>query len=381
VFALTRVWTTAVLLFAAERQPPSVWADASPSYWEFTGRFWDAEWYRTIAEQGYPTTLPTGADGRVLQNAWAFFPLFPLLGRALVELTGAPWEVVAPLAATGLAAGAVVVVADLVESQARARGYARARSLALGTVLLIGVFPSSVVLQVAYTESLTLLLVALALRELARRAYGWTALATAALGLTRAVALPMAVVVAVHLLVRWRAHRAGRETLTRPDVLRIAAVGAVAVLAGVAWPAICGLVVGSPDAYVRTQAAWRGSFSSTPVVPWFEMASYLFGPSGFILLAVAVAVVVAIGASRAAGVAGPEVRTWGLAYPAWLLVVAFPQTSVFRFLLLAFPLGTATVALAPTRFRVALIAVLFAVGQAVWVLWLWQITTPTAWPP
>jgi hypothetical protein len=381
LFALTRVWTTAVLLSAAARQPASYWADAAPSYWVFVGRFWDAAWYETIAEQGYPAVLPTGADGAVLQNAWAFFPLFPFLVRLLVLVTGGPWEVVAPVTATLLAAGAVVLIAELVESQARARGYPTPRSLALGTVLLVGVFPSSVALQLAYTESLSLLLIALTLSLLVRRRYAGAALAVLALGFSRAVALPMVVVVGVHLIARWRAHRAGRETLTRADVVRLAALGVAAAAAGVAWPTICGLVTGSADAYVRTQAAWRGSFSSAPVVPWFEMASYLFGPPGFVAVAVVVAVVVAIGSSRAAGVAGPELRAWGLAYPAWLLLVAFPQTSVFRFLLLAFPLGTATIALAPTRFRVGLIAVLFAAGQAVWVLWLWQITTPTAWPP
>lgn len=381
IFALTRVWSTAVLVWAARGQPESVWAGAAPGYWTFVGRFWDAAWYQAIAENGYPASLPTGAGGEVLQNSWAFFPLFPLLGRLLVTITGAPWEVVAPVTATLLAAGAVVVVAHLVEGQARARGYARARSLALGTVLLIGIFPSGVVLQVAYTESLSLLLIALSLWLLVRRSYGWTALAVLALGLTRAVALPMAAVVAVHLVSRWRAHRSGRDVLSRRDAAAIGALGACAVLAGVAWPLVSGLVTGQLDAYVRTQAAWRGSFSSAPVVPWIQMAQYVFGPTGIVVLLVVVVVVVALGASRAAGLAGPEVRAWGLAYPAWLLLAVFPQSSVLRFLLLAFPLGMATIGLAPSRFRVALVVAASAAGQYVWVVWLWQITTPTAWPP
>jgi hypothetical protein len=381
VYGVTRVWTTVVLLVAARSQPASVWGDASPSYWSFVGLFWDASWYRAIAEQGYPSTLPVDSGGHVLQNAWAFFPLFPWLARALMAVTQGPWEVVAPITATVLGAAAVVVIAELVESRARARGYPRARSLALGTVLLVGLFPAAPVLQVAYTESLSLLLVATTISLLVRRRYAWAAAAVLALGLTRAVALPMAVVVAVHLVSRWRAARAVGTPLPRRDVLAVVGVGAAAVVAGVLWPLTAGLVTGVPDAYVRTQAAWRGTFSSAPFVPWVQMADYLFGPPGLIVLGVVVAVFLALGLVPKARVAGPELQAWGLAYPAYLLAAIFPQSSTFRFLLLAFPLGTTTVALAPTRVRVALVAVLFAVGQWVWVVWLWQLTTATAWPP
>ena len=381
LYALTRVWTTVVLVVAARGQPASVWADAEPGYWTFTGLFWDASWYRSIAEQGYPATLPVDAGGAVLQNSWAFFPLFPWLVRAVMTVTQGPWEVVAPLTATVLGAAAMLVIAELVESRSRARGYPRARSLALGTVLLVGLFPPSPVLQVAYTESLSLLLVAATISLLVRRRYAWSAVAVLALGLTRAVALPMAVVVAVHLLARWRAARAAGTTLARRDVLAIGGVGVAAVVAGVLWPVTAGLVTGEPDAYIRTQAAWRGTFSSAPFVPWVQMADYLFGPEGIIVLGVVVAVVLSLGLVPRARVAGPELQAWGVAYPLYLLAAIFPQSSTIRFLILAFPLGTATVALAPTRFRVALIAVGFAVGQWVWVMWLWQLTTATAWPP
>lgn len=381
IYGLTRVWTTVVLLVAASGQPESYWGAARPDYWTFVGRFWDASWYQSIAEHGYPASLPLDEGGAVMQNAWAFFPLFPGLVRGLMEVTRAPWDVVAPVTATLLGAAAMLVIAELVESQARRRGHAKARSLALGTVLLVGVFPSSPVLQVAYTESLTLLLVATVLTLLVRRSYGWGTLAVLALGLSRAVAMPMAAVVAVHLVWRWRESRAGRDRLSRTDVVGAGAMAAGAVVGGLAWPAIAGLVTGVPDAYLRTQAAWRGSFSMAPVVPWFEMASYLFGPPGLIVLAALAVGLLALGLARKAGLAGPELQAWGLAYPAWLVVAVFPQSSTFRFLLLAFPLGTATVALAPTRTRMAVVTLCFAAGQWLWVMWLWQLTTPTAWPP
>ena len=45
----------------------------------------DGSWYRNVAENGYPAELPRGEDGLVQQNAWAFFPLFPMLARGLMQ--------------------------------------------------------------------------------------------------------------------------------------------------------------------------------------------------------------------------------------------------------------------------------------------------------
>jgi len=381
VYALTRVWSTVALLIARAGQPDSYWGPGPPSYADFVGLFWDASWYRDIATGGYPATLPVDANGVVQQNAWAFYPLFPLLIRALMAVTGLPWQVLAPTAALLLGAGAAVVIDRLVFTQVRARGVERARYLSLGTVLLVGLFPSAPVLQVAYTESLSLLLVALVLWLVVRRSYGLAALAVLALGFTRAVALPMAVVIGVHLLARTSAHRRGAEEFPRGDVIRVIGLGAIAVVAGFAWPVICGVVTGVPDAYLRTQGAWRGSFSGASFVPWLEMARYLLGSSGVVVLVLLVSGTFALGLSRPARAAGPEVQAWGLAYPAWLLAVAFPQTSTFRFLLLAFPLGMATVGILRSRWALAAVAVAFAIGQVVWVIWLWQLTTATAWPP
>src|SRR5688500_4100225 len=60
---------------------------------------WDAQWYRRIAEDGYPDELPVGPDGRVQQNPWAFYPLFPLAVRLVTGATGLGFGTVAPLLA------------------------------------------------------------------------------------------------------------------------------------------------------------------------------------------------------------------------------------------------------------------------------------------
>src|SRR5680860_703887 len=114
VYALTRAWSTGVLLLAAAGQPQSSWGPAQPDYGTFVGLFWDGSWYKSIAEDGYPATLPVDANGMVQQNAWAFFPLFPLLVRVLMTATGGSWEVVAPAASLLLGVGAALVLDRLV---------------------------------------------------------------------------------------------------------------------------------------------------------------------------------------------------------------------------------------------------------------------------
>ncbi|HEV7865835.1 MAG TPA: hypothetical protein VGR20_24275, partial [Acidimicrobiia bacterium] len=48
---------------------------------------WDGRWYERIALHGYPTSVPQGdfyaGTGRQVQSSVAFFPLYPLLIRAL----------------------------------------------------------------------------------------------------------------------------------------------------------------------------------------------------------------------------------------------------------------------------------------------------------
>ncbi len=386
VYGLTRIWSTGVLLAAAAGQPESYWGAARPDYATFAGLFWDGSWYKAIAEDGYPVTLPVDPGGAVQQNAWAFFPLFPMLVRVLTEATGGSWTVIAPTTALLLGAGAALVLYRLIQPQVEARRAAGAdlpggRRIALSTVLLVGLHPAAPVLQVAYSESLALLLIALTLLLLVRRRYLWAVPAVLAVGFTRAVALPLAVVVVVHLALRWRDHRAGREALTRGAVARIGALAVAAGLSGIAWPVVVGAATGVPDAYVQVQAAWRGTFSSAPVVPWFEMAEYLMGRAGLLVLLLAVGAVMSLAFSRAAGSAGPEVQAWGICYLAYLLLVAFPQSSLIRFLILAFPLGVATAVLARTPRRLAVVAGTFAILQWAWAIWLWQLLEPTAWPP
>ncbi|MGN8246824.1 hypothetical protein ACTHAM_000491 [Cellulomonas soli] len=385
VYALARVLSAVMLLVTARAQVENYWTPAHPSYLQFTGLMWDATWYRTIAEGGYPDVLPRGDDGLVQQNAWAFFPLFPMLARGLMTLTRAPWQVVAPVLATVLGAAAVVVVHRLVEKGAP-RAVAARPGLPLATVGLVSVFPTAVVLQIAYTEALALLLIAAALLLLVQRRYGWLVVVLLALGFTRAVALPMAAVIGVHALTRWWSARRAGERLGLRTWAALAGVGVAAGVSGVAWPLVCGWATGESDGYLLTQGAWRGVRDIAPFGAWGYVSRFWFGDHAPLVLVAAFALVVATMVVPAAWRLGPELHAWPAAYLLYLAAVVEPGSSLARFLVLAFPLGavTAGVVTRPPWARrawYAAVVVLMLALQAVWIWNTWRLTPPSGWPP
>ena len=104
-YLLCRVFSFVVLAVAAGHQAPVTWTGPHPDYLSMTV-LWDGSWYREIAENGYPVPLPVDpSTGAVSQNAWAFYPAFPLLSRLLMSVTGLGFPVVASTLALVCGAG------------------------------------------------------------------------------------------------------------------------------------------------------------------------------------------------------------------------------------------------------------------------------------
>jgi hypothetical protein len=385
VYAGARLATTLVFLWVASIQGQNAWTPAHPGYFPYVGFMFDGSWYRQIAEHGYPTELPVDATGKVQQNAWAFFPLFPLMARGVMELTRLPWEVVAPTLALVAGAVAMLLIHRAVDAGAP-RAVAARPGLPLATVALVSVFPTAAVLQTAYTEALALALIAAALLLLVRRQYAWMAAVVLALGFTRAVALPMAVVVVVHAVVRWWGSRRDRDTFGWPTGIGLAGLAGWCFVSGLIWPAVCGWVTGVPDGYLRTQEAWRGVASVTPFYGWTYVPSFWFGSWAIPVVVAGSALVVATLVVPAAWRLGNELHTWAAAYVVYIAAVVEPGSSLARFLLLAFPLGavTAGVVTRPTAARrwwfVGVLVLMFGL-QFLWVREMWQANAGPDWPP
>ncbi|WP_175472465.1 hypothetical protein [Curtobacterium sp. MCBA15_009] len=364
----------AVYLLATANGWPFASYRRDPSFFTFSGS-WDASFYRTIAEHGYPTTLPLDGAGHVAPNAWAFLPVFPAVVRALMTVTGGSFWVVAVLVATAAGAGACVLLYRLVLAVGDER---RAR----WATALFAFGPTGFLLQVAYAESLLLVLLFGALLALVRRRYWLVAPLGVVAAFTKPGVLALAVALAVHLVVRWvEAHRTGRVAAVFPWRERsvIVASGLVVAAAGLAWPVVASAVTGRPEAYLETELSWWVGFVGrqhfAPLTPWFTMATTWLGPLGVVLVLAVVAGAVWFFRRRDVRALGVDVFAFTGSYVLYLFAVFLPQQSLPRLLMPTAPLLGSDV-FVRTRRRAVTWLVVGVCLQPVAIVLLWFLGYP-----
>ncbi len=375
IFVLTRAADALMILLIARDQIPATALPADmvmptlvdPHTYFHVIANWDGQWYRLIAGHGYPSRLPTH-DGAVQQNAWAFYPGFPMLTR-LVMFTGAPFGLAASVVNLTCGAAAMCVLDRMLAPRC-------GRFVAALTVLAVCCAPPAPVLQVAYTESIGLLLVLLALRALEARRYAVLLLIGVALAVTRPITAPLAVVAAVELVSRWR--RRDREDFPRRERIWLGTATAGLAVLAVLWPVVTGLVVGDWSAYSDTQHAWRDVAGNRPDT-W--LASLAHGASLGRWLAVLGTMALLVLIAWRARLWTRGTRVWTVAYPLYIFAATPATSSVIRYLLLVGPawwpapgIGGRVTA---TRSRVLLASAVVVVGlltQFLWLRWYFVIT-------
>ena len=338
-FALSRVVVGLVIQATAMwvQQPAGVHS-LHPGYLDMVP-IWDGAWYRTVVALGYPLPLPVDLlTGNVTFSAWAFYPAFPLLVRALTVL-GLSFNGASLVVNLLAGAGAVVLLWRVMSHGATT---VLAQRMALLATFLWCLYPATAVLQVAYTEALAMLLLAGFLLLLMRRRYLWASLLVLCLGFTRAVAPAVGIVVVVHLVLRWRGEGRGFPVGQRVRALVLLAATAVSA---VAWPLLVGVATGRLDAFFEVQAAWGQRPDKGPFVPWITWAWDRMGLVGVLLFIGIVASYISLALGRHGRWLPAEVRAWAVAYPLYLLAVVRPITSMWRFLLLDFPMAAIVVSM------------------------------------
>lgn len=379
VVLVARVVTTGILLFFASNQAENAWTGASPSYVDFA-TIWDGHWYRIIAGWGYPTELPMTDDGHVGENAWAFMPVYPMVVRALMMLTGLDFAIVAV---------AVSVICSTVAALLFFRLMVQflPHGSALFAVALFCMNPVAPILQLGYAEAMHAMLLTWALLLLTRRSYWAMAPIVVIMALTRPSGLAFALAMALHVGHRWLTRR--RDPYPAREIVASVAITGIAGVAGLAWLLIAAGVTGSLTAYTDTELAWRSAYIGrgelVPFTPWFQGAVWWSEHLGVPAWAgIAVLVVAILGAAAAIWSPwmrrlGPDIRFWVASWLLYLLAVFFPQSSTWRLLLPAFPaLGALAVPRSPV-FRGALIAACL-IGQVVWIDGMWAVSA-TDWTP
>jgi len=326
---------------------------------------WDGTWYQRIVEHGYPRVLPLDPTGAVGVSTWAFYPLYPTV-VGWVQTTGLGWEAAATAVSVTCAAGTAVLVRSVTARVAGPR-------LALWTVALLCFFPSALVLQLPYSESLALLLLAAVFWCLQRGRHLLAVPVLLLLGVARPVAAPLAVVLTVHLAVRVLAARGSPARLAVRALVGPVLAWLASLVAAVAWPAIVWWATGVPDGYTRTMAAWRSPREVVPVQPWILASQHYLGRHvGPLVLVVGAAGLVWWLARAGRRVVGLDLAVWCGSYAAYLLAALESFTSLPRYLLPLFPLGTLLAAASGSRaFRLAVTAG-FGVLGVIWMLAIWR---------
>ena len=370
IFLLGRAISTAMLLVLASQQAENAWTGAQPSLWDFSS-MWDGRWYNIIAEVGYPTQLPVTEDGHIAENAWAFMPVYPALVRGVMVLTGLPWNMAAIIITVVCAYVATLVFYKLLTRFVPAQQ-------ALFAVLLFSVAPVSPLFQLAYAESMQLMLIVIALYLLVRRKYAWMIPVVLVLSVTR----PGSLAIALTLVLHWIYRAVQKARFPLKEKVLVAAVALIAALSGVVWLFIAGAVTGMPTAYLETELAWRSAYIGyqelVPFTPWIFAAQWWttnFGypeVAGYVLLATLVIGFVIFLFTPAMKRLGVDIRFWLISYALYLLAVFFPQSSTFRLLAPLFPALGAVAAPKSKVYRVT-VTVLFIALQWGWLLICWRI--------
>jgi hypothetical protein len=284
---------------------------------------WDGLWYMEIVRNGYPTSIPPDVTYHVDEARAAFFPLFPLLGRAFDRILpgGDSLAVLTMNAILGLIA--VVLIGLLAQ---RLYGERVGRTSAT----LAAIFPGSFVLSFAYSEALMIVLAAACLWCLVEQEWVaagvFAALATATRpnGLALVVACAVAAFFAIRDRREWQA---------------LVAV-ALAPIGFIAFQVWLGQHTGEAGAWFRVQReAWDegASFGWTAIRNTVEaIAQPLTSPTDTITAVAVATTVVLVWMSWRAKL------PWVLTVYSWcvlaLMLVPATVTARPRFLYTAFPL-------------------------------------------
>lgn len=340
IYIASRLVTTGFLAAAAAMSGPQSRFGEDATIGTFV-LGWDAQWYWFVAVHGYPSELPLNEAGQVSENQWAFMPIYAYLA----QIVGMP------LGSWGAGAAIISLLAGffscwVLYSLLRPR---IGETAAMWSVVFFASAPLAALFHVGYAEPLFLLWFFLALWVVDRRRYAWLYLLIPLMGYTRPGILAFALFLAFHGIYRWAIRR--REPLGVREGVQIVIAGLFAVAVGFSWQLLAAWVTRDPGAYLATELAWRRNWipdADAGFVPGegFVSASAFWATAwglpewaGYVVLA---ALVVGAGAlllfEPHVRPLGADVRFWSASYLVYLLLVFFPQSSIFRLLVPLAPL-------------------------------------------
>ncbi|MFD9463902.1 hypothetical protein [Streptomyces sp. NPDC060027] len=207
--------------------------------WPILAAQWDADWYLGIADHGYAHHLGDAFDA----NNLAFFPLYPVLVKAVAVLTPGSRATTGLAIAVGcsfLAAWGVHAVGS----------HLHGRRVGVLLTVLWAALPVGLVEWMGYTESLFTAFAAWALYAVLTGRLLWAASLAALAGLTRPTGVAVAGAVAATALL----------ALRRGFSVRALAAAALAPAGWLAYVGWVGLRVSRWDGYFAVQRLWHNEW-------------------------------------------------------------------------------------------------------------------------
>ena len=215
----------------------------------------DCGWYERIALAGYGADADWPPNGSLPH--WAFFPLYPMLLRLGVAVSGLGARLV------GIGLSSLLLAGFMAAGVAYLRRTRGAQAAPERFVVLVAVVPCGLFFSAVYTEALFACLATLALLGLAYARPGAGAVAAALTSATRPTGVLLAPVFAVRGLLALR-----REGATALLPAAIAPLGLVGYMAA-QW-----IAVGDPLAFSHVQALWNREWLGPQAFLWDGLAAW-----------------------------------------------------------------------------------------------------------
>ncbi|CAN5464666.1 hypothetical protein BH09ACT4_BH09ACT4_03250 [soil metagenome] len=378
-----RVWVVLVGVFIASRLVSTgvlalLWAttqgawfshyDGQPGFWGFL-QSWDVQWYHRVAFHGYPNELPIDANGDVKQNTWAFFPVYPVLVRGLMAVSGLDYYV---------AATVVAVVFGLLATLALHRMLVQhfAPTQALWGAIFFASGPLSWMLQLGYAESTYLFFLFCALAAMVSRHY----LLMIPFALVASFTHPGALALAAALGLQGIFRLVRRQRILWHEWVTVGVAIFLITAAALFWPVLIAQITGDPSGYFDTELGWwrqyLGRVIFVPFTPFYLLYGSLWGVWGWLLVTFVLAAVVFWLSRRSTRALGVDIWTYSVMYIAYLVAVLLPTQSLIRMLLPLGPLlGHPGLSSTPRRRWTVLLLGALPI-QAFGVFWLWVVYPP-----
>jgi hypothetical protein len=340
IFALSRLYVALLMIVASRNQiglPAGGLLDeifiytvspAQPGYLTVTEN-WDGQWYKFIATEGYQPAGSSREDAAAARWAWAFPPVYPLVTGRIMTMTGLPFAVVSTVVNFCAGAGAMILLFRVVAKNG-------GRWFATWGVVLACCFISAPLFQMAYSESLALLLLMAVILLAGERKYWWAVLPTVLLAFTRLITPVLFVVVVVSMLLRVR--DGGWRSVPLQELAGSVVLAITCVLGGFAWPTLASALMGDAGRFNRgTEMASSFGWG------WFGALRESVGWGGVGLLCIMLLVIAFFALRRGSRAWGTELRVWSLAYPFFILAVTPITGGILRYALLAPTLALACI--------------------------------------